>query len=191
MSKWVLAALAALIIAVGAMTWVGVRANAPGPTVANKIADPSAAPPPTPRAPVSPTAAEDREPVAPAASDDPAEKHTQQEIDHEAVERFVGDAVVRELYHKAASCYRGQTGNGGLEVQYGLRVADGTASIYGATMRSSELGDRELEDCVVAAIADHTWQVSDGFTIDEPRETATFTIPGLRKLSRADDDDSQ
>jgi len=168
---------------------MGVHGSTPEPTVASKVADSSNTTGSTARAPLA------TEPVAmpgsPATDEEPPAKHTEEEIDHEVIERFVGDAVVRELYHKAASCYRGQPDTGSIEVQYGLRVSDGSASIHGATLHSSSLGDRELEDCVVRAIDGHTWTVSDGFTVDEPRETALFTVPGLRKLSRAEDDDSQ
>ena len=191
MTKWVLLALVVIIVALGAMTWVGMddtptttRSKAKPAPAAKSVSNPST--PAGPRAAVAtPPSTED------APADEPI-KHTEAEIQHEAIERFVGGAVPQELYQKAASCYQGEQGRGGVEVQYALRVADGTASVSGASIVSSDLGNRRLEDCVVSAISDHSWAVSEGFEVDEPRESMTFSITGLRKRSRqADDSDSQ
>ena len=190
MAKWLLAGLAIATAALGLFLWRGLsKEPAPQTQKAKKTRSSPTQQTKGQKADQAPHPAE----ITPALVNEAQtrRKPTEKEVEMEAVGRFLGGAVVQELYAQAARCYQGEEGRSeAITVSYRLRVEGGTATSSGVSLLKSELGNRRLDDCVVKTIDGYSWPVADGFELDEPNERASFSIVGLKKRHRihAEDD---
>jgi hypothetical protein len=83
----------------------------------------------------------------------------------------VETAIPARLREAAARCYKGGLdGNLTLKITYRLRVVNGEVFTSNAYASNSELGNRELERCMVAAVAAARWNDASLPDWDEENE---------------------
>ncbi len=187
MGKWLLTAVAVATAALALFLWrsLGEPSHVPTPPPSSKktvlkTAAPVVKPPASLPGPPTDTVA-----VGVENKTEGRPKPTEKEIEMEAITRFRGGPVVMELYARGAPCYQGESGRSEkMTIGYHLKVEDGNAQVHSATLISSDIGNRRLEDCVVKAIEGHSWPVADGFEVDENNERASLSILGLQKRKR-------
>jgi hypothetical protein len=105
-------------------------------------------------------------------------------VEVHALEVLLAGDVPQELMRVAATCYRGEPGDRErMEIDYRLRFRGGVATLSGVALKSSQIRNTRLEQCVVDALKTHTWKQESAPDLDKDM-TASISILDLKKRNR-------
>ncbi len=183
MSRWLLVALGAAVVAVVALLLLELGG---GGKEAERELVPAARPATTPAAPapapVRPAPAVQAEPPA-APLLTPEQLAIAGEEEHK-MEVLLAGTVPQQIMKAAARCYRNEPGRTErMEVDYSLRFRSGVATLGEVELKSSKMNAPRLERCVVDTLRTLTWQDPEAPDLDREM-TASISILDLRARAK-------
>lgn len=96
-------------------------------------------------------------------------------------EKRIANEVPQEVYQAAASCYAGELGkHESMTVHYQLTYKNGLGRLSNVRKGDSNLGNPDLEDCIVEKLSGHTWTDPNSPQYDTEFSTE-LSLLGLRK----------